>query len=542
MNRNVKQRVIVALVAALTVAVLGALGGYWAGRSIALRMAVKKLGQDATQAISDSVAYSRDAHAVLDAMSALPGPRCSDEDMAALLRLVYQSHFLKAAGRMHDGRILCSTSAGRLEQPGVEQPKYDSIGADGVRVYRNPPLFRLDDVSVTGLLKGDAYVVLNPYISSLRDAAPPQVRTTVIDPVQSQAAHLADPQTHLTWAMLTTDSDFRTGDTYYSTRCSYAYNTCTTASLPVFEALNSNRKWCFYGGLLGALAGAWVGLLVSLVYQRSLSMEQQLRRAVRKDQLNVVYQPIVSIPSAEIVGAEALARWKDEDGFPVGPDIFIRVAEERGFVSEITRLVVRRVLHDFAGTLRANPDFHLSVNVAATDLKDPNFLPMLKESVDRAAVPPESLVIEITESSTVQHKTAEETIRQLHERGHSVHIDDFGTGYSSLSYLNDLSVDAIKIDRSFTQTIGTDAVIVGILPQILAMAHTLGLKVIVEGVETPEQLTYFAAEKEPVLGQGWLFGHPVTAEEFHCLLNEDENAAAGQDSTAADSGEVFIEA
>jgi sensor c-di-GMP phosphodiesterase-like protein len=106
-----------------------------------------------------------------------------------------------------------------------------------------------------------------------------------------------------------------------------------------------------------------------------------------------------------------------------------------------------------------------------------------------------------------------------------VHIDDFGTGYSSLSYLQDLAISAIKIDKSFTRSIGTQAVTVAILPQILAMAEALKLQVIVEGIETSPQADYFSVLAQPVLAQGWFFGYPVPAERFQRLLAEDEQKA-----------------
>jgi sensor c-di-GMP phosphodiesterase-like protein len=143
---------------------------------------------------------------------------------------------------------------------------------------------------------------------------------------------------------------------------------------------------------------------------------------------------------------------------------------------------------------------------------------MLEQSLDQAGVLAASVVIEITESSTALHKVALEAIRHLRRLGHHVHIDDFGTGYSNLSYLHDLSVDAIKIDRSFTQAIGTEAVTVSILPQILAMAKTLNLQVIVEGIETSQQASYFIGGAKSILGQGWLFGRPVPPVEFLRLL------------------------
>jgi sensor c-di-GMP phosphodiesterase-like protein len=236
----------------------------------------------------------------------------------------------------------------------------------------------------------------------------------------------------------------------------------------------------------------------------------------------VEYQQIVSLASGRIVGAEALVRWTDEEGFAVGPDVFVKIAEEQGFVESITRLVVRHTLRDFAATLRAQPDFRLSINVTATDLADSRFLPMLARALKRAGVAARSVAIEITESSTARHEVTIAAILRLRQQGHSVHIDDFGTGYSSLSYLHELSVDAIKIDRSFTRAIDTEAVTAGILPQILAMAGALHLQVIVEGIETRQQAEYFAALGQSILGQGWLFGRAVAAVAFQSLLADED--------------------
>ena len=131
------------------------------------------------------------------------------------------------------------------------------------------------------------------------------------------------------------------------------------------------------------------------------------------------------------------------------------------------------------------------------------------------------------ESYTARQQVAKETILRLREKGHYVHIDDFGTGYSSLAYLHDLSVDAIKIDKAFTRAIGTDAVTVTILPQILTMADTLGLRVVVEGVETPEQAQYFARADQSIYAQGWLFGRPVPPDVFRRMLEGKESSERG---------------
>ena len=243
-------------------------------------------------------------------------------------------------------------------------------------------------------------------------------------------------------------------------------------------------------------------------------MAQQLRRAIRMDKLEVFYQPLVSLVDRRILGAEALVRWTDEDRVAVGPDVFVRLAEERGFVGEITQLVLLHALRDFGETLRSAQAFRLSINVAAADLADVDFLPQLDGALSQAAIPARKLAIEITEGSTVKKKVAIEAIKSLRQRGHSVHIDDFGTGYSSLAYLQDLSVDVIKIDRTFTQAVGTGAATATIVPQILAMAAALRLEVIVEGIETELQAQYFSDCGQPVLAQGWLFGRAVPFAQF----------------------------
>jgi sensor c-di-GMP phosphodiesterase-like protein len=179
---------------------------------------------------------------------------------------------------------------------------------------------------------------------------------------------------------------------------------------------------------------------------------------------------------------------------------------------------------------------HISVNVAAADLADPEFLPMLDDALRQAKVQPKSLTIEITERSTSESLEAMETIRLLQRRGHSIHIDDFGTGYSNLDRLLYLFADTIKIDKAFTKVIGTEAVTVAIIPQILAMAKSLNLEVIVEGIETDHQADYFFPVTQNLYGQGWLYGHPVKAEEFHGLLAKDREKAL----TSANRGAMQI--
>jgi sensor c-di-GMP phosphodiesterase-like protein len=505
----------------LVAALCGALVGYFLGRLLTLRSATDQLSREAAYAIQESVAYSRDAHEVLDAMNAAPKPFCSLADLQYLSRILYSSHFLKEIDRLHNNKILCSTSQGRADPEGTQLPKPDFTGIDGVKVYQNPPSFRLNYVTVTGLQDGDSLVILNPFISSLRASSHPHQMVTVIGPDQKTSGTSTKQIPGFTSQMLSRDSDFTLGDTLYSTRCSQQYFTCVTLYISTKEALQADPLLQHGNLLLGAGAGALLGLLLSMVHRRSRDMGNQLRRAIRADKLDIVYQPIVEMATGRILGAEALARWTDDHGFQVSPEIFVRVAEERGFVGELTSLVLRRAVRDFAEILRSRQAFHISVNVAASDLSDPTFLPSLDAVLTRAGVSAPSVAIEITERSTARKQDARDSINHLRQRGHSVQIDDFGTGYSSLSYLQELAIDAIKIDRAFTQTIGTESVTSGILPQILAMAEALNLQVIVEGVETEQQAEYFTGPLKARSAQGWLYGRPISAAKFRQLLTEE---------------------
>jgi sensor c-di-GMP phosphodiesterase-like protein len=517
MKRTLKQRVLAAFIATLAAAAFGLLAGYWAGRVIALRLTESKLKQYATLTMKEADASSRESRTMLAAMNASTFPYCSEAEIAWFRKLLFQSEYLKEAGRMRDGKIECSATLGRLAQP-VAQPQPGFSQMDGTKVYKGFAPFRVDDLTVVSLELGDSYVIFSPYLEAHRGSPPMYYTSTATDDPSRQSIRLMGTPIQANAAILTSDGQGYLGNNLYATRCSARYFNCVTAYISIPEAFLANRGEMKVILALGGPAGGLFGFVVALLYRRNRSLNHQLRRAIQMDRLRVVYQPIVNLASGEIEGAEALARWTDEEGFAVGPDIFVKIAEERGFVGEITRLVVRHVLRDFAVTLRAHADFRISINVAAADLGDPRFLPMLEQSMDQAGVLAASVAIEITESSTALHQVAMEAIRHLRRLGHQVHIDDFGTGYSSLSYLHDLSVDAIKIDRSFTRAIGTDAVTVSILPQILAMAEKLHLQVVVEGIETSQQAAYFFGGAKSILGQGWFFGRPVPPEEFLPLL------------------------
>jgi sensor c-di-GMP phosphodiesterase-like protein len=525
--RTLAQRTVFTSLSILFLSAAGTLGGYVIGRVVSLQQAQSRLDQYAIRILKEARSSTAESRAVLATMNSSPYPLCSDAEIDYFLKLIYQSEYLKAGGRMQNGNILCSTAFGRTSAAGAHyEPEISR--QDGTRLYRNIPPFRVDDQTVISVQLGDSFVVYNPY--NLQNLAAPPMRytATAIDEPGRQTAQILGVLPTTAGPILTTEGATRFGNTLFVTRCSREYASCITTYVSVPEALQMNRGLFNASLVMGGFSGMLLGLMCPILYSRNKSLEHQLLRAIRNDSLNVVYQPIVDLATGRIVEAEALVRFTDEYKNAVSPDVFVKIAEARGFVGQITKLVVRHALHDFANTMRARPGFRVNVNIAAPDLADPSFLSMLDGILAEAEISPRSLGIEITETYTARQQVAKDTIHRLRQKGHFVHIDDFGTGYSSLAYLHDLSVDAIKIDKVFTKAIGTDAVTGSILPQILTMAETLKLHVVVEGIETQAQAEYFATRNGTIYAQGWLFGHPVPARVFLQMLDEEESRRDAQ--------------
>jgi sensor c-di-GMP phosphodiesterase-like protein len=481
-------------------AALGTLAGFALGSLLAVPLAELHLKGYLSRVAAQEAASVQEARDLLIVLQPSSYPACSEAELGHFRELVFRSAYLKDAGRIRNGVIDCSATAGRPSQA-VSRFKAGSTALDGTIAYAN--LVPIHDESLTraGFQLGNAFVVFGSQLPVVEGSLP-------IHLTENPASNAASAPAHVE----------RNGNTLVATRCSSILLTCVTASVTVDEARQGESGAITGSAGLGCITGTLIGFLLSAFRRRHLSMEQQLRRSIEKEALQVFYQPIVNLVDGKIIGAEALARWKDREGVPVSPDLFIKIAEQHGFVGSLTSLMLRRALKDFREVLSKLPEFRLDINVTAADLADPAFLPMLDAAIDQNKVPASSVVIEVTESSTANQEVAMESIRLLRRRGHSIYIDDFGTGYSSLSYLLYLSIDRIKIDKAFTRAIGTNSPTLAIVPQIMAMARSLNLGVVVEGVETEQQALYFTVNDQTVQGQGFLYGEPMPAEQFMELM------------------------
>ncbi|MFA7242283.1 MAG: EAL domain-containing protein [Sulfuricellaceae bacterium] len=246
-----------------------------------------------------------------------------------------------------------------------------------------------------------------------------------------------------------------------------------------------------------------------------LTLENSLRRALERSEFELYYQPQRDIATGQVVGAEALIRWRHPEMGLVLPDRFIPIAEETGMILPIGEWVMRTACAQNKAWQDAGfPLMHIAVNLSGRQFKQKNLVGVIKGILAETGLDAEYLELEITESVIMEQAT--ETIATLGEMkalGLQLSIDDFGTGYSSLSYLKRFPIDTLKIDRSFVRDITTDEDDAAITTAVIALAHSLKLMVIAEGVETAEQLAFLSAHGCDEM-QGYYFSRPLTAEAF----------------------------
>jgi diguanylate cyclase (GGDEF)-like protein len=251
-----------------------------------------------------------------------------------------------------------------------------------------------------------------------------------------------------------------------------------------------------------------------------LQIETDLRHAFERGEFFLHYQPIVSLATGHIVGAEALIRWRHFERGIVSPAMFVPVAEDTGLIVPMGRWVLREACRQAREWLSVYDQFSISVNLSVREFAQPDLVKTVAAILEETGLPASALRIEITESAIIGQKhPAIETVEQLRALGVAIHLDDFGTGYSALSYLHRLPLDAVKVDRAFTASIDQEDRPLHVVRAIISLAHAIGLEVVAEGVANPRQLELLR-EMKCDLAQGFIFSRPCNVEEMNALLSD----------------------
>lgn len=505
-----KPAVLACVLAGVATAALGVVGA----RSIALSLARADLVDYARDLLDRAETIVSETDSALAEANQVEGAVCSSTDLDHMRRIAFTARYVKDVGRLYDQKLVCSSYLGVVTPPFVTPPP-DMITADGHKVWANTPLRLAQGVRALVIEAGNANVVTDPsaFLDLVRQ--PFRYSVAIINPekgyvLRSWGQRLVDDGDLLARK----DAAVDTALDIVRVDCSKRYFLCTVAALNKREAVA--RQWAFvFGfGAFGFLLGSFLTLIGFLLHRTQKPLAARLRDALRSKELTLVFQPILDLRSGHMASAEALVRWTDHGGNVIPPDVFVAAAEANGTAGEITTYVLKQVGSTAGEFLREHPDLTITVNIVAADLSDPNFYAVLEQIFGSSGPARKQIGLELTERSTARLDIAVPAIARLRQLGHPVYLDDFGTGYSSLAHLQELNVDVIKLDRAFTNSIGTAGVTVSIVPQILGMANALGVGVVVEGIESETQYAYFASATPHCYGQGWYISRPLTFEQL----------------------------
>ncbi|MHC2456013.1 sensor c-di-GMP phosphodiesterase-like protein [Rhizobium leguminosarum] len=451
--------------------------------------------------------FSDARQALVDTNAANVAP-CSQEHIALMRKMTMNTVSVEEIGYFEGGKLKC-TSWG-ITEADIRKEGGDYTTSNGVQVHLRilPLISRGKSMTELSLGSYNALVVPSRFVDvELR----PGISLVLFSNTGLLIDGVNDPDVSFARHHLHNDDGGIDGERMFASVVGDGV-----------VAVASEQSKMVYGQLrrelalflpVGLFIAAFIVVMVVVFSRGRLSPRAELEFAIQKRQFIVHYQPIVELATGICVGAEALVRWRRRDGSLVRPDLFIPLAEETGLIVPITDQVLDEVVRELNTVLVGDRGLHIAINLSAADIKSGRFIDMIAEKLQHTGIRNEQIWLEATERGFIDVDAARANLDRARRAGHSIAIDDFGTGYSSLQYLQGLPVDALKIDKSFIDTIGRGAATSSVTLHIIEMAKELGLFSVAEGVETEAQAAYLR-EHGVSFGQGWLFSKPLAAKEF----------------------------
>nr|WP_175198043.1 EAL domain-containing protein [Paraburkholderia caffeinitolerans] len=513
-----------AVVGTLAIALLAGIAFGFARAQI-MREEFAKLNVVAAEVLERSERSSAQVRAAIAELQAHDTAPCSPKSVALMAELNLKYGQLQGVGYVANNRLMCS-SYGR-HGDGVLLPAPTSQHtARGPLQLRKASLSLASSVGpqpvimVTSAANGYTAIV-SPTLAIDVDTKDPDVALgTVL--YSSNEVRMSRGKFNPDWRGRLGDgqhAEFVKDDRIVSLWRSPRYDYFAFASIPADAA---NARIHQAGVLLMSCAACAMVVLLFLTgrsARKALPLSDAIREGLRRREFYLVYQPVVELNTGRWVGAEALLRWRRSTGEHVRPDIFIPVAEDCHLIEEITDQVFELAAADLAGFFEKYPDFHVAINLSASEMQSPDVVPRLKNFIARVTgARARNFAFEATERSLIKPDQARPILAEIRGMGSTVAIDDFGTGYSSLSYLQTLGTDYLKIDKSFVDAIDTASVKNHVVAHIIGLAKDLRLQLIAEGVETAEQARYLS-DRGVEYAQGWHFARAMAIDELADSLN-----------------------
>lgn len=474
------------------------------------RANIATLHEHATRILVRAVDIADQTDLILQKARSLDTVPCSAADLDQLRLLSFHSRFVRDVARLEKGAIACSAAWGSLSTPFALPAPHHAIAP--FRFWRDIISTPIGEVQSDMTAHGAMAVVTAPGAFDGVGFADPTIKTLVLSRDGAYVFRSFGDGERLLKAFREKSLDAL--HKYAIALCHASRSICVVQSSPRSPLWAQSWGLLAALGFLGIFAGAGIGLTVSGYFAQRSAMAVQFKRAIDREAIRVMYQPIRMLEDRRLVGVEALARWSDANGKNIPPDQFIALAEQMGWLDALTRSVLRSTFRDLGDRLRSEQSFYVSVNVASEEITNRHFRDYLGELCREHRIPASRVALEVTERSTADYVDLGHAFQALRDAGHMVMIDDFGTGYSNFAYLAALPLDAIKMDRAFTNAIGTESLASEVIPGIMSIASALKVQLIVEGIETEAQEQLLKTLHPQARGQGWLYGRPATAADL----------------------------
>lgn len=514
-------------------AILPIVAAFYLSWSVATSREESRLTRLAEYAIMRADTAFGDATSALKSADGFKFTPCSQEHIAAMRTLVVTTRSIEDIGYFENDQLKC-TSWGKPETT-IARQQVDFTTANGIGVTaRVHPTISNGRAMLS--FRYRSYGALTDPTRLVDVLASPDTRLAIASDTGILVGALNDPDASLIKRLIEHPQTGSDADNLFAASTGSGWIAIATSSRA--SLLNDLGRERLLLLPLGAIVAALMVGLVFWLSRRRLSPLGELSIAVQRREFIVHYQPLIEMKTGICVGAEALVRWRRPDGSLVRPDTFIPLAEESGLIQAITDQVIDGVIKDLGAVLVADRSLHIAINLSADDIKSGRILPVIQAALANSGVATEQIWLEATERGFMDVKSARATIEEARRLGHSVAIDDFGTGYSSLQYLQDLPLDALKIDKSFIDTVGLVSATSAVTPHIIDIAKSLNLYIVAEGIERQEQADYLL-ERGVHYGQGWLYSKALPAPEFIAFYNDSKRVhGAGPTVVRRDIPEV----
>ncbi|MEI7105260.1 EAL domain-containing protein [Pectobacterium versatile] len=471
------------------------------------------------------------ATSALDILEQKFPPYCDDLHLGLLRKIAYDNDYIQDVVYIDGNRLRCSSMMSEINSMFLPSPDFHYKNNYNIWYKIESPLNRNKPMIYVGATRH--LVVLNPRSFLDVPSYSYNIQYALLEKNKGDGrVILSDLMSDDIYSRLVVGDNnperFYIGDKYYVLKPLPDSDLALVVSADQSTSLSFYLKIFFSALPIFLLLSLVLSILIS---KKSLTIQSPLyvlRQALRQKEFELHYQPIIKLDTAQVVGCEALIRWRHSDGHLITPDSFIPMIRQVGLMKELTLFVINEALQTASVLKKSDPDMFVSINLEAAEFEDMSVFNYLVEQVAVYDLDGANVNVELTESSMIEPQKAAPMVELYQQKGIDVAIDDFGTGYSGLSYLERVKANKLKIDKSFVGNISDHSPTDIVLSHIVSMAHCLNLHIVAEGIETPIQEAYLKS-LGVAYAQGWLYSKALTQEALIAFLAaREETASDGQ--------------